>query len=149
MKGLGQSFKCAFNGIRVCLSGRNMRIHLCIAFYVVIAGFTARISLAEWAAVLLSCGLVVSLECINTAIERLCDALHPGRSEAIGRVKDISAGAALVSAVAAAAVGGVVFFRPERVRFALTAAAENPVLAAVVILCLPLWLYFIFGRKNT
>ncbi|MGU3540261.1 diacylglycerol kinase [Methylobacterium sp. A54F] len=46
--------------------------------------------------------LMLAAEFLNTAIEKLCDHLHPGRHPAIGTVKDLaSAGAFLAQAVAA------------------------------------------------
>lgn len=49
--------------------------------------------------------LVWMAEAINTAFEALCDHLHPGFDPAIGHVKDIAAGAVLVTAIAAALIG--------------------------------------------
>jgi diacylglycerol kinase (ATP) len=46
--------------------------------------------------------LMLSAELLNTAIEKLCDHLHPARHPAVGTVKDMaSAGAFLAQALAA------------------------------------------------
>lgn len=46
--------------------------------------------------------LMLAAEFLNTAMEKLCDHLHPGRHPAIGTVKDLaSAGAFLAQMVAA------------------------------------------------
>lgn len=46
--------------------------------------------------------LMLAVEFLNTAIEKLCDHLHPARHPAIGTVKDMaSAGAFLAQAVTA------------------------------------------------
>lgn len=39
--------------------------------------------------------LVLAVECLNTAVEKLCDHLHPGRHDAIGFIKDMGSAAVL------------------------------------------------------
>lgn len=41
-------------------------------------------------------GLVLSLEMVNTAIETLCDLVHPEYSEKVKIIKDMAAGAVLI-----------------------------------------------------
>lgn len=55
--------------------------------------------------VLLCCALVLASELVNTALERLADALHPQPHPLVGAAKDAAAGAVLTSAVAAVLVG--------------------------------------------
>lgn len=56
--------------------------------------------------------LVWATEALNTAIEELCDCVSPGFDPAIGRVKDLAAGAVLVAAVAAALIGLLTLMPP-------------------------------------
>ncbi|MBI2734485.1 MAG: diacylglycerol kinase [Aquabacterium sp.] len=58
-----------------------------------------------WAVMALTIGLVVACELLNTALEVLCDHVHPQRHEAIKQTKDIAAAAVLVSSLAALMVG--------------------------------------------
>ena len=121
-----KSFKYAFHGIfETIRTQRNMRVHLCFAFYVIIAGFVTHISAAEWAAVLICIGLVMALECLNTSIESLCDTVHPEKTEGIRITKDAAAGAVLCSALASAVVGGIVFFNEQKVTAALQFFKDN------------------------
>ena len=46
---------------------------------------------------------------MNSAIEALADRVSPGYDEAIKRTKDLAAGAVLLTAIAAAAVGLLIF----------------------------------------
>jgi diacylglycerol kinase (ATP) len=143
------SFKYAFRGIAETLAHeRNMRVHLCFAYYVLLAGFVTRISVAEWAAVLICIGLVTALECLNTALEALCDTIHPEHSQGIRRAKDAAAGAVLCAALASAVVGGCVFFRAERVDLALAFCQEHIVAALIIILMLIPLAFFVRGRKR-
>ncbi|SES72547.1 diacylglycerol kinase family protein [Hymenobacter actinosclerus] len=63
----------------------------------------------EWAAVALSVGAVWGAELLNTAIEAVVDLVSPEYHPLAGRAKDVAAGAVLVVALAALAVGGLVF----------------------------------------
>ncbi len=58
-----------------------------------------------WAVMALTVGIVVATELLNTALEALCDHLHPQRHEAIKLTKDMAAAAVLVSSLAALLVG--------------------------------------------
>ncbi|MDR1116356.1 MAG: diacylglycerol kinase family protein [Tannerella sp.] len=103
-------FKHAFNGIRLLIRNeRNAAFHCLTGLCVVAAGFLLDISAAEWMAAVTACGCVLAAEALNTAIERLSDVVSPEYSEAIKRVKDLSAGAVLLIALAAATVGLIIF----------------------------------------
>ncbi|MBC7186964.1 MAG: diacylglycerol kinase family protein [Calditrichaeota bacterium] len=106
----GESFRFAFRGLATVLrEEHNARIHLVAAVGVIVAGVLFRISISEWLAVTFAIGLVFGLELINTAVERLADLVSPQRSEAIAKVKDLSAGGVLVGAMAALVIGLCVF----------------------------------------
>ena len=60
--------------------------------------------------------MVIGAELFNTAIERLVDLVSPRRNPLAGQVKDIAAGAVLVCALAAIAVGLIIFV-PYLTRF--------------------------------
>ncbi len=110
MKHRIHSFKHAIRGIRMVIkSEKNMQIHLIVAVLVVIAGWLFCISATEWMLCLLCFGLVLGAEMVNTAIENLVDLASPQRHELAGKAKDIAAGAVLVSALIAAAVGLIIF----------------------------------------
>ena len=103
-------FADALRGIgRSLLRERNLRIHLAALCYVVAAGCVAGVSPGQWAALALCCGGVIAAELFNTALEALCDALHPGRHPGIGAAKDAAAGAVLVLALASIGVAAAVF----------------------------------------
>ena len=125
-----------------------MRIHLCFAFYVIIAGFVTHISASEWAAVLICIGLVMAIECLNTALESLCDTVHPEKSEGIRIAKDAAAGAVLCAAMVSAVVGGIVFFNEQKMTAALDFFKEYTLLSILIILSLIPLGFFARGRKR-
>ena len=105
-----ESFKYAFSGLKLLLKiEHNSRIHLFVTICVVIAGFIFGISLVEWALIVFAIGLVFSMEIINSSIEKLADFVSPDKHETIKIVKDMAAAAVLVSAIAAAIIGLIIF----------------------------------------
>ena len=103
-------FKDALQGIAaVAATQFNFRFHLTASVFVSIAGFYFKINRGEWIAVLLSIGLVMITETINTSIEFLADAVTKERREDIRKVKDVAAGAVLIAAIVAAVIGIIIF----------------------------------------
>jgi diacylglycerol kinase len=70
------------------------------------------VSRGSWVALVLAIAGVWVAELLNTALEALCDALHPDPHPLVGRCKDVAAGAVLVAAAAATAVGLLVLGPP-------------------------------------
>lgn len=112
MKKQLKSFRYAFDGIAYTVTHEgHFRFHLVAAAYVIF--FAARfyhLSGGEWAALLTLITLVLSLEIINTAIERLCDRVTKDYDKIIKAAKDAAAGAVLVSALFAVAVAVILFW---------------------------------------
>lgn len=86
-----------------------MRFHLTALVGVVAAGWWLDLQAWEWAAVLLASALVIGLEAVNSAVERLIDHLHPAEHTEVGLAKDMLAGAVLVAALSALALALLIF----------------------------------------
>lgn len=127
---------------------RNMRIHLCFSFYIVIAGFVTKLDRAGWTAVLLCIALVISLELVNTAIESVCDNITGDYKKYIETAKDCAAGAVLFSAAISAVTGCIVFFSDGHPANAIDFAQKHKAAAGIIVLTLPLWIYFIFHKNK-
>ena len=105
-----KSFAHAWNGIRILFGEEtNARIHVVIGAVVLLMGLLFNIDRFEWLAILGTIGLVLITEAVNTAIERLSNHVTPERHPQIKVVKDLAAGAVLISAVIAVLVGIIVF----------------------------------------
>ncbi len=110
MKKRIDSFGFAFRGIgELIRSQPNARIHLAATVAVLVAGCYLELSRGEWLAVILAMGGVWAAEAFNTALEALTDLASPEYHELARRTKDVAAGGVLLMALAAAAVGLVVF----------------------------------------
>ncbi len=116
-KKLINSFKYAFNGVaEAWKKEQNIKIHILIMIFVIIAGFLLKISIAEWIVCLILFAMVISLELINTAIEITVDIAMPKINEKAKFAKDISAGAVLFSAIISAIIG-IIIFLPKIIMF--------------------------------
>lgn len=103
-------FKAAYHGLSsVFESEQNFRIHLFAFVIVILFGVFFGLSNLEWIAILSCSFLVLICEVFNTAVEKLCDHISPNYDVLIGKVKDISAAAVLVSSIMSVVVGAIVF----------------------------------------
>ena len=106
---LYRSFGYAFEGIFTCIRNeRNMKIHVAVTLLVIIAGFVLGLSI-EWCICLGLFGLVMALELVNTAVEAVVDLVTKEKKPLAKIAKDTAAGAVLVSAIAAAIIGCIIF----------------------------------------
>ena len=110
MKKLIKSFKYAFEGIfKGIKEEQNMKIHIAIMILVIIFGILFKISKIEWIICIALFGLVISMELINTAIENTVELITKEKNEQAKIAKDVAAGAVLVSTIAAATIGLMIF----------------------------------------
>ncbi|WP_277668471.1 diacylglycerol kinase family protein [Caproiciproducens galactitolivorans] len=110
---LFKSFKYAFRGIVYCVNNeRNMRIHTVAALYVFVFSLFFEMSRTSYAVVFLAVAMVMAAELFNTVAEELCDMSAASFNPVVRIVKDMAAGAVLVCAVFAVAVGICVFWQP-------------------------------------
>ena len=107
---LFSSFRYAFEGIiQACISERNFKYHLCAAVIVVVVGAFSRLSTTEWILIILCITGMLSLELINSALEKAVDLASPEIHELAKQAKDMSAAAVLVFAGASAIIGILIF----------------------------------------
>ena len=105
-----KSISHALNGIRYSsINETNFRFHLFATFTIVLAGFCFEMSSAEWLSVVICCMLVLAAEMVNTALETLCNCVTQGYSPAIKLVKDIAAGAVLLTSLGSLIVTAIIF----------------------------------------
>ncbi len=105
-----QSFRYAFRGVQQFIKNEhNVWIHLIIAILVVIAGLFFSLTITEWTIVIIAIAMVLAAEAFNTAIEVLVDFISPDYHKKAGKIKDIAAGAVLITAIASAIVGFLIF----------------------------------------
>lgn len=96
---------------RICFLRQeaSVQIQSLIALATVLAGWYFEISALEWIVQLLTISLVMSIEGLNTAVEKIADFMHPDYHHKIGVIKDISAGAVFISAIMAIVIGCIIY----------------------------------------
>ena len=104
------SFGHAIDGIRHLLrTQRSFRIQVAAALAVLVAAGVLRFSPGEWALLLLTIALVLTLEGLNTGVEIAVTLASPEHRLEAKAAKDVAAGMVLLGAIAAAIVGVLLF----------------------------------------
>lgn len=104
------SFKYAGNGVKAAFKDEpNFRFHTLIGILVIILAIIFKFSPEKFAILILTIAFVIILELVNTSIEEIVNEISPNYSLSAKLIKDVSAAAVLISALAALAVGLVLF----------------------------------------
>ncbi|MFN3999051.1 diacylglycerol kinase [Algoriphagus sp.] len=105
-----KSIRYAVKGFFLLLTTENSIITQSILAIIFIAlGFLFEIERVEWALQFLAIGLVLSIESLNTAVEKVCDFIHPDHHEKIGFIKDVASGAVTFAALTAFAIAALIY----------------------------------------
>lgn len=105
-----ESFNFAFEGIiHVLRTQRNLRLHFMIAVGVMVAAVAFDVTRIELIALLLSIAFVLVVEMLNSAIEAAVDVASTSFDPLAKLAKDVAAGAVLIAAINAVAIGYLVF----------------------------------------
>lgn len=112
MQRLIKSFKYAFTGLfNLIAEERNFQIHIIAFVTVVILGVYFNISSAEWISIWIISAIVLAAEGFNSALEKTCDLISKEHHPQIKKIKDIAAGATLITALFAAGIGCSIFWK--------------------------------------
>lgn len=95
--------------IKLITTEHSIMVQFFIAILVTVLGFLMQISTTEWLFQTLAIGLIMSIEGLNTAVEKISDFIHPNFNERIGFIKDIAAGAVLFAALTAIMIGLIIY----------------------------------------
>ncbi|MBU2946251.1 diacylglycerol kinase [Zobellia uliginosa] len=87
----------------------SIKIQVFLAIVVTIAGFYYEISATEWILQIFAVSLVMGIEGANTAIEKICDFIHPEFDARIGFIKDVAAGAVMLVSIGATIIGCIIY----------------------------------------
>ena len=106
LKSVGFAVKGA---LKLITSEHSVMVQTSLAVLMTVAGFYFKIDRYEWMMQILAFGLVLGVESLNTAVEKIADFIHPEYHERIGFIKDIAAGAVMFAALAAMAIGLLIY----------------------------------------
>ncbi|MBU0959663.1 MAG: diacylglycerol kinase family protein [Nanoarchaeota archaeon] len=104
-----QSFLFALKGISRGISDeRNIKIQMVIGLGILTISLLLEISRIDFIIILSVSFLVIILELINTCLEQLIDFITLEPHKQLGTIKDIMAGAVLLSVILAVIVGFII-----------------------------------------
>ena len=106
LKSVGFAFKGA---IKLLTTEHSVMVQSMVLAIATFLGFYYDISATEWMVQILAFGLVLSVEGLNTAAEKIADFIHPEFNERIGFIKDIAAGAVFFAALTAVITGCLIY----------------------------------------
>lgn len=109
LKKIIHNFKNGIRGLAIVTEERNFKIILLVGLVALL--FAVILPLRRWEVitVLFLIGFVVSVEMINSKLERILDLVNPTYDRRVKNIKDISAGAVLVASLTSAVLGLKIF----------------------------------------
>lgn len=103
-------FLYALRGIGVVVREEaSFRIQLVAFAVVIVLGMILEVDSWKWVILILVSASVLLLECVNSAVERLVDAVEPRLHHLVADIKDILAGAVFIMSLAAVVIGCIIF----------------------------------------
>jgi len=107
-----RSFFNAFRGIFLMVKcERNFQIEVTAFFINLFLIFYLEVKISDAVLIIIVCLSVLAAEIFNTAVEKICDIIHPEFDRRIGFIKDISAGAVLLMVFTSVATGILVYWK--------------------------------------
>lgn len=91
-----------------CRNQESLWVHLFVAIVVVVVATILKLEAWRWCILILCIALVISLELMNSAIERLVKTLHPEHDAGIAESLHMAAAAVLAGAVGSIFAGALV-----------------------------------------
>lgn len=108
---LYKSISCAVRGLKVVFkTEKNFRIQSVIAILVILFAFYRGLDYKDWLILFLTIALVMSLEIMNSSVERLVDILAPKTHNFAKEIKDLLAAMVFLASFFALIIGILIFF---------------------------------------
>lgn len=105
-----RSFKYASDGLIYFFRfEHNAKIHLSMTLIAILLATTLSVSSIEWCLILICIAIVLSAEAFNTAIEQMANSITLEIKPEIKIIKDVAAGAVLISAIFSLLIGAIIF----------------------------------------
>jgi len=105
-----KSVKYALRGALLLIrTEASIKIQVFIALVMTALGFYFEISNIEWILQIFAIAMVLGIEGLNTAVEKVADYIQPEFDAKIGFIKDIAAGAVMLVSIAAAIIGCIIY----------------------------------------
>lgn len=111
LKQLAKSFKYAWKGVGIVFrSEQNFRIQLLVGAFVFAAALFFSLPLWRIIVLLMVITFILTLELVNSILERMVDAFHPRIHQTVAEMKDIMAATVLLATLGAVVIGIILFW---------------------------------------
>lgn len=90
-------------------SERNFQIEVFALFINLFLIVYLKVTELESSIILMVCFSVLSLEILNTCVEKICDIIQPDYDDRIKIIKDIAAGSVVLMAIASVIIGVLIY----------------------------------------
>ena len=112
-------FTTAFEGLKfLFFQDKSIRLQFLLGTICILTGFLLKISITEWLIVLACIALVISLEMVNSCLERMCDFIQADYHIESKHIKDSSAAAVLVVSIFSL-IAALIIFLPKILTYVL------------------------------
>lgn len=88
---------------------RNVQLHIIGLLGIVTINTAFQVNRYEWAITLLCIGIIISLEAVNTCIEKISDFIQPSYNRHIGLIKDLAASSVLIMSLISSIVALIIY----------------------------------------
>lgn len=110
LKRIWYSTKYSINGlVYAYMNEKSLWIHAILSILAIILGIVLKIKLSQWSMILISLGVILSLELLNTAIEAIVDMVTLEYHELAKVAKDCGSAATFVASIIGAIIAGVIY----------------------------------------
>jgi len=129
-----------------------MRYHFYAAIIILIVSFSIGITWSQIMILITLSIIVLSVEMLNSALETITDILFRDYDERAKRIKDMAAGAVLITAMGAAVIGFVILFEPVKnffytgLNIAKHAKSDVAIVSLIVVLIMVVLTKSFFGK---
>lgn len=108
------SFRYAWQGVAYAFrTQRNFRIHVVVGSFAVSMAIALSLAPVELAVIILTCGIVLTMELVNTALESVVDLTVEQTYHELAKIaKDCAAAAVLISALISVSVAACLLLPP-------------------------------------
>lgn len=111
IKRLVKSFHYALKGlVKTFQEEQNLKAQSAAGLLALLLAWQLKISRFEWTVLVLVIGLVILMEIVNSAVERVTDVLKPRINGYVKEIKDIMAAAVMLASLVALIVGLIIFW---------------------------------------
>lgn len=110
VKGRLKSLRYAVSGAyKLITTEHSVMVQFSVGIIITVLGIVFEITKTEWLFQILAIGMVLAIEGLNTAVEKIADFIHPDHHKKIGFIKDIAAGAVAFAAISAIITGLIIY----------------------------------------